>query len=148
MDIMSKVPERLKELMFDKEINAPSLSKILGVGSNTITRYLQGVSSPKFEIFVKLIDFFHCSADFLLGLTDYPQYETNFAPVMPFEKAFRRALTECNTSQYALQKATNISWANFHFWLSGLRRPYLDSIVTIAKELDCTVDYLLGRTDF
>ena len=148
MDILSKVPERLKELMFDKEINAPALAKVLGVGSNTITRYLQGVSSPKFEIFVKLIEYFHCSADFLLGLADYPQYETNFAPVLPFETAFRRALATYDISQYALQKATNISWANFHFWLNGLRRPYLDSLVSLAQNIDCSVDYLLGRTDF
>ena len=145
MDILSKVPERLKELMFDKGINAPALAKALGIGSNTVTRYLQGVSLPKFEIFVKLIDYFHCSADFLLGLADYPQYETNFLPVLPFETSFRRALSEYNVSQYTLQKQTNISWANFHFWLNGLRNPYVDSIVTIAQCIGCSVDYLLGR---
>ena len=145
MDILSKVPERLKELMFDKGINPPALAKALGIGSNTVTRYLQGVSLPKFEIFVKLIDYFHCSADFLLGLTDYPQYDTIFSSVLPFETAFRRALSEYNVSQYVLQKQTNISWANFHFWLNGLRRPYVDSIVTIAKCIGCSGDYLLGR---
>ena len=145
MDILSKVPERLKELMFDKGINAPTLAKTIGVGSNTITRYLQGVSLPKYEIFVQLIDYFHCSADFLLGLEEYPQYNNTFSSVLPFEVSFRRALTEYDISQYAVQKTTNISWANFHFWLNGLRRPYLDSLVTIAKAIGCSVDYLLGR---
>ena len=91
MDILSKLPERLKELMFDKGINAPALAKALEIKSNTVTRYLQGVSLPKFEIFVKLIDYFNCSADFLLGLADYPQYDATFLPVMPFQEAFRRA---------------------------------------------------------
>ena len=145
MDILSKVPERLKELMFDKSINAPALAKEIGVGSNTITRYLQGVSLPKYEIFVKLIEYFHCSADFLLGLTDYPCYDQNFSPVLPFDQAFRRALAEYNLSQYAIQKKTNISWANFHFWLKGLRQPYLDSLIDLAKAINCPVDYLLGR---
>ena len=145
MDILSKLPERLKELMFDKGINAPALAKALEIKSNTVTRYLQGVSLPKFEIFVKLIDYFHCSADFLLGLVDDPQYNAVFTPVLPFEEAFRRALTEYNVSQYALQKQTDISWANFHFWLNGLRRPYLDSIVHLSKAIGCSVDYLLGR---
>ena len=147
MNILSKVPERLKELMLDKGIKAPALAKTLGIKSNTVTRYLQGVSFPKYEIFVKLIDYFHCSADFLLGITEYPQYETTFLPALPFENAFRRALNEYNVSQYSVQNQTGISWANFHFWLNGLRRPYLDSIVTLAQTIGCSVDYLLGRVN-
>ncbi len=147
MDILSKVSERLKELMFDKEINAPALAKAIGIKSNTVTRYLQGVSLPKFEIFVNLIDYFHCSADFLLGLADYPQYNAVFTSVLPFEESFRRALTAYNVSQYALQKQTGISWANFHFWLNGLRRPYLDSVVHLSQAIGCSVDYLLGRVN-
>ena len=49
MDILSKLPERLKELMFDRAINAPNLAEKLDVGANTITRYLQGGSTPNFE---------------------------------------------------------------------------------------------------
>ena len=78
MDILSKMPERLKELMFDKGINAPTLAKAINVKSNTVTRYIQGVRLPKFETFIVLVDYFHCSADFLLGLTDNPQYEDSF----------------------------------------------------------------------
>ena len=57
MDILSKLPEQLKELMLDKGVNVKSLAETLGVGKNTITRYLQGASAPNFEIFVKLIEF-------------------------------------------------------------------------------------------
>ena len=81
MDILSKLPERLKELMFDRGINAPNLAEKLEVGANTITRYLQGVSTPNFEIFVKLVEYFNCSADFLLGLEEQTFYEKKFLPV-------------------------------------------------------------------
>ena len=53
MGILSKLPERLKILMVDRGVNAPKLAKTLGIGSNTITRYLQGVGTPNFEIFIK-----------------------------------------------------------------------------------------------
>ena len=79
MDILSKLPERLKELMFDRGINAPTLAEKLDVGANTITRYLQGVSTPNFDIFVKLIEYFNCSADFLLGLEEQPFYEKKYS---------------------------------------------------------------------
>ena len=145
MDILSKLPERLKELMFDKGINAPTLAKQLNIRSNTVTRYIQGVRLPKFETFIALIDYFHCSADFLLGLSPTPNYEQNYLPTPPFAESFRRAIGDNQTSQYAVQKKASISWANFHYWLNGIRLPYLDSLVRLAQAIDCPVDYLLGR---
>lgn len=145
MDILSKLPERLKELMFYKGVNAPALARAINVRSNTITRYMQGVSLPKFEIFILLIDYFHCSADFLLGLNDSPNHEQNYLPTPPFSKQFRNALEQNNCSQYSIQKKTKISWNNFHFWLNGIRLPYLDSLVKLSQAMDVSVDFLLGR---
>ena len=145
MDILSKLPERLKELMFDRGINAPNLAEKLDVGANTITRYLQGVSTPNFDIFVKLIEYFNCSADFLLGLEEQPFYERKFLPVPSFAEQFRKAMEECKTTQYALKKKTGISWNNFHKWLNGKSKPYPDSLVKIALAMECSIDFLLGR---
>ena len=145
MEILSKLPKQLEELMFDKGIKAPALAQQVNVKSNAITRYLQGVHLPKFQIFIALVDFFHCSADFLLGLSDDPKYEQTYLPTPPFCESFRVALDENKISQYALQKKTAISWANFHHWLNGTRLPYPDSLVRLAQAMDCTVDCLLGR---
>jgi len=145
MDILSKLPERLKELMFDKEINAPALAKELQIGSNTITRYLQGVCLPTLKIFMCMLDYFHCSADFLIGFSDDPHYEQRYLSPSPFCESFKKALEENRISQYAVQKKSGISWANFHYWLNGIRLPYLDSVVRLSQALDCSVDYLLGR---
>lgn len=146
MEILSKLPKQLEELMFDKGIKAPALAEQVNVKSNAITRYLRGVHLPTFEIFIALVDFFHCSADFLLGLSDDPQYGQTYLPAPPFRESFRAALDKYNISQYALQKKTDISWANFHHWLKGTRLPYPDSLVRLAVAIDCTVDDLLGRT--
>ena len=147
MEILSKLPERLKDLIFDKGITCPILAKELGIGSNTITRYLQGAHLPQFEIFISLIEYFHCSADFLLGRSEQADYERVYLPTQPFCNRFRESLRAYNISQYALQKATKISWNNIHHWLNGTRLPYLDSLCKIADYMDCSVDYLLGRTN-
>ncbi len=148
MDILSKLPERLKELMFDKRVNAGTLAKNLQIQSPTVTRYLQGVRLPKFETFVATLVYFDCSADYLLGLIDCPKREgQTFKPVPPFAVQFRTAMKKCGVSQYALQKKTGITWSNFHKWLNGLSLPYVDSLVKLAWGLDCSVDYLLGRED-
>ena len=146
MGILSKLPERLKMLMSDRGVNAPKLAKTLGIRSNTITRYLQGVGTPNFEIFVKLVEYFHCSADFLIGVEEQPFYEKEFLPLPSFAEQFRRAMAECNMTQYALQKRTGISWNNFHKWLKGERFPYVDSLFKLSSTMGCSVDFLLGRT--
>ena len=145
MEILSKLPKQLEELMLERGIKAPALAQQVNVKSNAITRYLQGVHLPIFEIFIALVDFFHCSADFLLGLSDDPKYEQNYLPAPPFAESFRAAFDENKISQYALQKKTGISWANFHHWLNGSRSPYLDSLVRLAQAMDCSVDCLLKR---
>ena len=145
MDIVSKFPERLKEVMSDAEIGAPALAQKLGIASNSVTRYLQGIHEPKLDTLVLLADFFHSSVDFLLGLNDYPQYETNFAPTPAFSVCLKRAIENCKISQYRLQKITGISWANFHHWLKGERLPYADSLIRLANAMDISIDYLLCR---
>ena len=145
MGILSKLPERLKELMFDREISVGELASAVQTKSNTITRYLQGVSSPAYDIFIRLIEFFNCSADFLLGVAELPLYERKFLPVQPFCVRFRQAMIECKITQYALQKQTGLSWNNFHKWLNGKSLPSPDSLLIIASALEIPVDYLLGR---
>ena len=145
MNILSKLPQRLKKLMLDGGVNAPKLAETLGIGSNTVTRYLQGVGSPSFEIFIKLVEYFNCSADFLLGVEEQPFYTKKFLPLPEFSKHFRDVMARCNITQYALHKKTGISWNNFHKWLKGERLPNANTLLKLASAMGCSVDVLLGR---
>ena len=145
MDILSKLPERLAELMAERELKPVSLANEIGISRNTITRYLQGVRLPSFENFVKLLDVFHCSADFLIGLTDNPSYNVVYKPVVCFATRFQTLLTERKISQYALHQQTHFSYDNFNSWLKGKTSPYVDNLVKLANAFACSVDELLGR---
>ena len=145
MIILSNFGERLSEVMFDKNITAKELSEQTNIGYNSLTRYLQGIRLPTFNVFAKLVTYFNCSADFILGLNEQPKYEETYQEIKPFSECLKNTLTHTKVSQYALQKQTGISWANFHYWLTGKREPYIDSIIKIANALDVSIDYLLGR---
>ncbi|MBQ9730184.1 MAG: helix-turn-helix transcriptional regulator [Clostridia bacterium] len=145
MSILSKLPERLKEELFEKEFSTAEFAEKIGVKRHTVTQYLQGVRLPKFHTFVAMLDLFHSSADFLLGRSENPDYERAYLPTPPFCERLRVILAECNLSQYALQKRTGLSWNNFHFWLNGKRSPSPELLEKIADALDVSVDYLLGR---
>lgn len=142
---MSKLCERLKELMICNEISPKALATKTNLAKNSITRYLQGVTLPGFESFVSIIDYFNCSADFMLGLVEFPDENQKFLSTPPFKEQFRVAMRKCNLSQYAVQKRTKLSWANFDKWLNGKALPSLENLEKLAKAMGCSVDFLIGR---
>lgn len=49
--------------------------------------------------------------------------------------------------EYSLAKATGISPGNIGDWKRGRSAPTIDKLIIVADYLNCSVDYLLGRTD-
>ena len=99
---------------------------------------------PYFEHFVALLDFFNCSADYLLGLTEL-HTEEPLHPVPPFNKRLREILKEYNTSQGKLIRELPVSASVLYYWLSGKRQPTIPMLIKLAEYFDCSVDYLIGR---
>ncbi len=148
MDNLSKMSEALKELIEEQGIHCKAVAIKLGLGESTVARYVEGIRAPKFEALIALADYFQCSTDFLLGLTDYPRRENQvFKPTPPFAEQFYVALEKCKKSQYALHKHAGISWGSINSWINGRSLPTPESLVKMAKFLDCSVDFLLGRED-
>lgn len=59
-----------------------------------------------------------------------------------------KLLKEKNISQKELSDSTGISTGNISDWKSGRSMPSADKLNILANELNCSVDYLIGRTDF
>ncbi len=145
MDILSKLPERLNEVMFEKNLTPAEFAKQVGVDRNTITRYLQGVRLPSFKNFIKMLEVLNCSADFLVGLIDFPPANLVFHPIPPFQERFKELLQTFNFSQFKLYNKTKLSYDDYNRWLKGVSVPYVDSLVKLAQAFECSVDFILGR---
>lgn len=145
MDNLSKLSEQLAELMAEDGYTQTSLAQAIGIPNSNLSLYLADKSMPNFKDFVALIEFFHCSADFLIGRTEYPMRETRYKPVQPFGARLRNLLAEHNETQYSFIKSTKISWSVLHGWLTGKTLPSTDSLLKLAKHFGCSVDLLLGR---
>lgn len=63
---------RLKDIRERKKITQIKLSTDLGVSQELISRYEVGTAFPQPSMLIRLADYFHCSVDYLLGLTDVP----------------------------------------------------------------------------
>lgn len=60
---------------------------------------------------------------------------------------FFERLTSLNVSNKDLSQNVGVSSGNISDWKSGRCKPNIDTIIKIADYLDCSVDYLLGRTN-
>ena len=62
--------DNLKKLREDKHITQTKLSTDLEVTQELISRYEVGSAFPQPNMLIKLADYFNCSVDYLLGITD------------------------------------------------------------------------------
>ena len=92
MVILSNLSENLKELMAERSINQVTLAAALGTGRTKLSDIMNGKNAPSYATFLLLIEFFHCSADFLLGLSEEPREEVPYNPVPPFGECLRKML--------------------------------------------------------
>lgn len=66
---------------------------------------------------------------------------------MIFNERLKKSRLKGGLTQEELAKQINISPSAISLYESGEREPNLQTLVTIAKELNVTTDYLLGLSD-
>lgn len=64
-----------------------------------------------------------------------------------FKDIFVQVLQARNITAYKLSKDTGITQGMISYWKNGERMPSAENLITLADYLDCSIDYLLGRTD-
>lgn len=64
-----------------------------------------------------------------------------------FTDIFINTLQLKHLTAYKVAKETGISQGLMNEYKNGIKLPTVQNLVKIADYLDCSVDYLLGRTD-
>lgn len=145
---MSKLSENLTELMQEDGYNQSSIANVLKTPRAKISLYQSGKSSPNFKFFVAFLELFNCSADFLIGRSEEPQREKVYKPVPPFGAHLNKLFSESKLKKSALIESKNISWNTLHNWLTGNALPNIGSLEKLADFFDCSVDFVIGRTEY
>lgn len=142
---MSQFVERLKELMFDEDVDVAKLSKAIGTGKSTIFTYFAG-NLPDVRIAVKLADYFNCTLDYLLA-RENENHSTTFYPCPPFSERFVWLCKEHFKVTYEeLHDKIGFALSAMYYWRKGTVVPNLDAIIRLADYFNCTVDFIIGRT--
>lgn len=144
---LSNFAESLSELIAETKLTPSNFADKIGCGKGTISRYLSGNKMPSVELLLRLADFFQCSTDYLLGL-ETEIYPRVFKTPIPFQQRLPQLCKELNTTKAEIKRKCGFAESAIYFWQSGERKPSVESIYKIAVAYECSVDFILGRSDF
>ena len=143
---LSNFAESLSELILQAGLTPGAFAKQIGCGKGTISRYLNAQKMPAVSLLIRMADFFNCSTDYLLG-RESEIYPRVFKPTLPFQERLPSLLEELKINKYQLQKKTGIAESAIYDWQRGATAPRVDNLIKIADTFDCSVDFILGRSD-
>ncbi len=144
MDILSKLSDALKELMLINDLTEKTLAEQTGIPIACISVYVRGLQLPYIDTLLKLADYFKCSVDYLLGLTDnFCKKDYNYSST--FLQRFNELLVTNNCTTYKKFGINEISKSSFYDWKRGKSLPTLENLVKLAQRFNRSIDYILGR---
>lgn len=136
--------DRISDKMYDRQISTKQLADELGIDVSLIYRCLRGVGLLQTQYMIKLADYFCCSLDYLLGIENN-DYVGHYRTSHTFGQRLTHIYQTRNITEYRVMKDTSLSRTSLHDWRYNIRMPSLSNLVTLARYLDCSVDYLVGR---
>ncbi len=146
MIYLSKFSERLKELIYEEDLNPQRFAQKIGVRPTAITRYINCERCPSMETLLKIADYFNCSTDYVLGITE--NTNSSFKVCPPFSERLQYLIEFYKyPSPKSFRKDLNLSKSRFNEWLKGARVPSWDKIIKISEGLECSGDVVLGGED-
>lgn len=140
---MNEFQERLQDLLVENELSRLQLSKKIGISFETLNGYFNKGFYPELSVAIKIADYFDCSLQYLMGLTE--DYQTSDKNNLSFIDTIKKLLSENNLSIEKFMKALNMSEANYYRWKNKNNNPAMQSLIAIAKFFDVSIDYLVGH---
>lgn len=146
MIIMSDFVERLKELLLERETSVKEVTEAVKIDRTTFYKYLEAIKLPSLKTAVLLSDYFACSLDYLLALSDDDTYQGGKITT-PFSERLPYLLKRFGKTNAQLIKGAGLEEAAYYRWKNGQCQPNVESVVKLAEFLECSVDFIVGRGD-
>ena len=143
---MENFADVLKDLIIEKDLSLRKLGEESGFTSGQLSRWTNG-KFPTIDNAIKLAKYFNCSLDYLFGLNEernYANYINIDYDFNIFLKRYKLLLIENKMSHAEFSRQSNLSESCLRDWKKG-HKPLTDTLVILAKNINCSIDFLLGR---
>lgn len=136
--------DRLRQIRENKGISQAELARKADISRSLYNKYERTNTQPSTDILLALAKELDTSIDYLLGNTDDPTPPNK-------DKFDNKALIyqrkKSRTNAELISTAIGIPLETYQAYEKGLKQPPLEVVEWLAKYFDCTVDYLMGRSD-
>ncbi len=143
--IIIKISESLSEIMSERNLTQKSLGKLSKVDRTSICNYLSCKTLPRLESLVKISDSLNCSIDYLLQLSEKTLFNKTSDKIC-FIARLNDLIENSSVTKYELSKICGYSDSLYSEWQNN-RLPSIVHLYNIAVFFDCSVEYLIGRTN-
>lgn len=145
--MLNAFAERLKELIEEDNTSCGHIAHSVGINVHYLYAYTSSNNSamPSLDNIVKLANYFNCSLEYAIGLTDNNVVSSYNSQLPSFSSRFRQVVKQRGFSLYRLGHVTNTSTTTYYRWINNLSSPNIDSLIRVANAIDVTLDYLIGR---
>ncbi len=142
MEIFSEV---FKDLVQEKGVSLNEIQRQTKIYTRQLSAYKVG-AFPTIKSAIALANYFECTLDYLFGLSEKrykkPKCSLSFNTDKFLEK-YDEVLRENKTTNWKFSK-NRYSDSRIRGWQAG-QIPKMEILVTIAKELSCSLDWLLSE---
>lgn len=145
---MNNFQERLQDLLIENELSRLQLAKRIGISFETLNGYFNKDFYPELSVAIKIANYFGCSLQYLMGLTD--EYQNTDRNNLSFVDTVRKLINENNLSIERLMKALDMSEANFYRWKNNNNKPAMQSLIALAQFFDVSalITWLAGKSKY
>lgn len=133
--------KRLQQLRNKFELTQEELAKILCMSRSTYAQYEVDRRKPDYDTLQRIADYFKVSTDFLLGRTEHSGLEEGYFP-----SRLKMRREQNGISLEELAESLNIPLTDIAQFETGEKYPDLSTLKALAVYLNCSVDFLLGRS--
>lgn len=137
--------EIISDYIAEKNITINAFSNLIGTSENVVADWFKGKTFPTIESVLKVANYLDCSLDYLFGLSPNVSYKKS----LKNDGFFTRFLYLKNIqglTSYMFSKKSGISQSTISKWKKG-KQPKTENILTIAEFFNCSLDFLIGRSD-
>lgn len=92
-------PQRLKSLLEERGVTQTEIASFIGCTRQAISLYVTGQSTPDINILTKISNYFHVSADYLLGLTDVKTTDINVRSICEYLHITEECVHQLHTNK-------------------------------------------------
>lgn len=141
---------RLKLLREKANMKQSDLGKLLNVKDAAISKYETGKVPMTGDTIIKISHIFHVSADYVLGISDEPNftYKPDTTSIDILANRLKTLIAE--DSHYTINEYAqfaHIKIADFQNYIDGKDIPSSYEICKLVEALDTSADYLFGKSE-